>query len=297
MTNARDAGGTIDETGADDASPWRLPASSGAGRVCLIVTELDRVTAFYRDVVGLSVLSGTNDRTSLGVDGEPLIELRADPDAPERGRTEAGLFHTAIRVPSRAALADALARIREEWRLDGASDHHVSEALYLTDPEGNGVEIYCDRPREAWPIDDQGRVEMDTLPLDLGDLAATATGTNAAPSGTDLGHVHLEATDLGAAREFYADALGLNRRQRMGASALFLAAGDYHHHVGLNTWNGRSAPRSGRGLAWFELRVPAPALATLQSRLEAVTDVEKRSDGSLAAAAPDGLELRLAAER
>ena len=113
MTNARDAGGTIDETGADDASPWRLPASSGAGRVCLIVTELDRVTAFYRDVVGLSVLSGTNDRTSLGVDGEPLIELRADPDAPERGRTEAGLFHTAIRVPSRAALADALERLAE----------------------------------------------------------------------------------------------------------------------------------------------------------------------------------------
>jgi len=306
MANAGPADG-VESTGGD----WSLPESSRTGRVCLRVTDLDRLTAFYRDVVGLSVLStadADDGRATLGVDGRPLLELRGDPGAPERGPTEAGLFHTAFRVPTRGALADALARVQDGWRLTGASDHHVSEALYLRDPEGNGVEIYRDRPRDEWPVGPDGRVQMDSLPLNLDDLAAKATGGDAAadddaptgpatvPPGTDVGHVHLEVTDLDAARAFYVDALGLNLRQRREDSALFLAAGDYHHHVGLNVWNGRSAPRSGRGLTWFELLVPAGTLGDLRERLADATAVETRPDGTLAVEAPDGIELRVAAE-
>ena len=241
-----------------------------------------------------------NDRTSLGVDGRPLIELHADPTAPERGRTEAGLFHTAIRVPSRDALADALHRIHGDWRLDGASDHHVSEALYLTDPEGNGVEIYRDRERAAWPTDDGGRVGMVTEPLDLDELASAAGDERGAsatvPVGTDVGHVHLEVTSLRSARECYGDALGMNVRQETGG-ALFLAAGEYHHHVGANVWNRRSTPAAGLGLDWFEVVVPdAGALAAVRERFDRADVATESVDGGeaeLAVTDGDGIGLRV----
>ena len=287
-----------------------LPASSGIGRVALRVGDLDETVAFYRDVVGLRVRSrdesvdegtdgdgGGGSTATLGTADRPLLELRTDPDAPERPETAAGLFHTAFRVPSRAALGDALERIREHWRLTGASDHLVSEALYLRDPEGNGVEIYCDRPREAWPTTDDGRVEMTTDPLDLDSLAAESTGDESVPKGSDVGHVHLEVTSLDAARAFYADALGLNVRQAM-SGALFLAAGEYHHHVGCNVWNGRSSPAEGRGLAWFEVVVPAEALAAVRERFEAadvaVDGIPDESSGDgFTVTDPDGIELRV----
>jgi len=223
------------------------------GRVALRVTDLDRMVEFYEDVIGLDTLRREDGRVVLGVD-DPLLVLLAAPDLPARGPDETGLFHTAFRVPSRAALGDALDRIEARWRLDGASDHHVSEALYLRDPEDNGIEVYCDRPRADWPVDDAGRVGMDTLPLALDPLRDAATGGTRLPSGADVGHVHLEVSDLDAARSFYADDLGLRVRQSM-PSACFLAFGDYHHHVGCNVWNGRSAPAEGRGLAWVELVV------------------------------------------
>ncbi len=153
-------------------------------------------------------------------------------------------------------------RIEDDWELDGASDHRVSEALYLTDPEGNGIEIYRDTPREGWPSDEDGRVEMETLPLDVDELREESTGTvdpdatETVPPGTVIGHVHLEVSSIPAAREFYARTMGLQVRQEFGPSALFLAADDYHHHIGVNTWNGRTEPAEGRGLAWFELVVP-----------------------------------------
>ena len=140
--------------------------TTGTDHVTVWGSNAEDTIAFYRDAVGLAVQHRGGERATLGAGGEPLLELTADPDAPDRPRRSAGLFHTAFRVPSRAALADALDRIEEEWELTGASDHHVSEALYLDDPEGNGVEVYRDRPREEWPTDGSGRVEMDTLPLD-----------------------------------------------------------------------------------------------------------------------------------
>jgi catechol 2,3-dioxygenase len=257
------------------------------GRVALRVTDLDRMVAFYEDVIGLETLDRADDRAVLGVD-DPLLILLAAPDLPARGPDETGLFHTAFRVPSRAALGDALDRIEAEWRLDGASDHHVSEALYLSDPEDNGVEVYRDRPRDDWPVDDDGRVGMDTLPLALDPLRDAATGAERAPSGTDIGHVHLEVSDLDAARSFYVDDLGLRVRQAM-PSALFLAVDEYHHHVGCNVWNGRSTPAASRGLAWVELVVDDAEAVRARLAPEAVTE---RPDG-IEVSDPDGLSIRL----
>ncbi|MCL7418207.1 MAG: VOC family protein [Halalkalicoccus sp.] len=267
-----------------------LPTATRIGRVALRATDLDRLVAFYGDVVGLAVLDREEGRATLGAGGDPLLDLIADPDAPPREPEETGLFHTAFLVPSRAALGDALGRVSENWHLDGASDHRVSEALYLSDPEGNGIEIYRDRPREEWPTN-EGRVEMDTLPLDLDALGDQRRGEAGVPDETTVGHVHLEVSSLPRAREFYVEGLGLGVRQEWSDAALFLAAGEYHHHVGLNTWNGRTAPASGRGLAWFELLVPdREALAALRERLGARG--EAGADGFVLTD-PDGIELRV----
>jgi len=254
------------------------------GRVGLQVTDLDRMAAFYEDVIGLETLSRDGERAVLGVD-DPLLDLQRS-DRPARGPDETGLFHTAFLVPSRAALGDALGRIEDRWHLNGASDHHVSEALYLRDPEDNGVEVYCDRPRDEWPTTDDGRVEMDTLPLSLDPLREVADGTDRCPSGTVVGHVHLEVSSLDAARSFYADGLGLNVRQEM-PGALFLAADDYHHHVGCNVWNRRSAPPESSGLAWVELVLDD--IGAIRSRLDGVTD----RDGGVETVDADGITIRV----
>ncbi|WP_435064094.1 VOC family protein [Halobaculum sp. EA56] len=280
----------------------RLSDGTRIGRVALTVTDLDAVVPFYRDVVGLRVRERDADRAVLGTDGEDLLVLDVDPAAGPRPADAAGLFHTAFRVPSRAALGDALARVDAgDHGLTGASDHLVSEALYLRDPEGNGVEVYRDRPREEWPGTGD-RVEMDTLPLDLDALRADRAGDaddpgDSVPAGTAVGHVHLEVTDLHAAEAFYVDALGFDVRQRWDADALFVAAGGYHHHVGLNTWNRRGARASGRGLAEFEVLVPdGDALEAVRERL-AEAGVTVTDDGeAVAVDDPDGIGVRIATE-
>ncbi|EMA61768.1 VOC family protein [Halorubrum lipolyticum] len=290
-----------------DAPDDRLPAGTRIGRAALRIVDLDETTAFYRDVVGLGVLDRDGDRAVLGVDGTPLLVLERDPDRPDRGRTDAGLFHTAFRVPSRAALGEALVRVRDRWRLDGPSDHLVSEALYLDDPEGNGVEIYRDRPREEWPVADDGTVRMATEPLDVQGVAAAAGGASAglvddAPSGTDVGHVHLEVTSLSAFEAVYVDGIGFEVGMT-GPNVRFVAAGGYHHHLGANTWRGRTTPAAGRGIAWFEVVVPdAAAVEAVRDRLDAVaadTDVdvgvEVREDG-IAITDDDGIEVHVRPE-
>lgn len=260
------------------------------------------MVAFYTDVVGLVVQSRRDESESesesvtLGVGETPLLVLTRDERASPRNRDQTGLFHTAFRVPSRAALGAALDRIREQSQLRGASDHYVSEALYLGDPEGNGVEIYWDRPREAWPRADDGTVEIGTIPLDVDDVAAASDESVDAPVGTTVGHVHLEVSSIAASRQFYVDTLGLRLQTEM-PSALFVAAGDYHHHLGLNMWNGRSQPAEGRGLAWFEFLVDdAETLATVRRRLTdmdvSATDV---ADG-FEVVDPDGITVRFRAE-
>ncbi|MFC5972274.1 VOC family protein [Halomarina salina] len=290
----------MDSTTNETSAPAPLPATSHVGRVALRVADLGRVASFYESVVGLDRLDTDGDETSddratLGAGDTPLLELAARPELPERGRDETGLFHAAFLFPDRGALGDALARVEAEWRLDGASDHRVSEALYLTDPEGNGVELYRDRPGEQWPTAD-GRVQMDTLPLDLDALRADATGDDGAPDETTVGHIHLEVSSVPDSRAFYVEELGMNLRQE-GSGAAFVAAGDYHHHVGLNSWNDRRGPGDGLGLDWFELVVPdAETLDALATHLDARGDVFERSDDGLTVEDPDRIAVRVRVE-
>ena len=279
-----------------------LPDTTRLGRTALTVADPIETVAFYRDVVGLAVLGRESAKTTLGADRDPILVLNHAPDADPRPDDGTGLFHTAFRVPSRSALGDTLGRIRDRWTLEGASDHGVSEALYLTDPEGNGVEIYCDRPRSEWPRDDEGDgLRIGSWPLDLESVAAAADGAarETVPDGTTLGHVHLEVSSLEAAREFYVETLGFEVKTA-APQALFVAAGDYHHHLGLNTWHGRSAPVADGhcGLARFELVVPSSeAVAAIRDRLEAADiGVDERDDG-LEFTDPDGIRIRLRSEQ
>ncbi|WP_336037013.1 VOC family protein [Halobacterium yunchengense] len=272
-----------------------LPSATRVGRVALRVPDLAEAVAFYREVVGLRVIDRTPSRATLGAGGDALLVLDAAPDEPERPADAAGLYHAAFRVPSRSALGDALGRVREQWTLQGAADHLVSEAVYLADPAGNGVEIYRDRPREEWPRTPDGRPRIGTEPLDVEGVVAAAAGGTDAPAGTDVGHVHLEVSSLPAARAFYVDALGFDV-VLSARGALFVAAGGYHHHVGLNTWRGRTAPAGGRGLAWTEFVLPdADALAAVRRRTEAAGYAVSPTDAGFVARDDDAIAVRLRA--
>jgi catechol 2,3-dioxygenase len=238
------------------------------GTVSLTVADLDGSRAFYERVVGLRTLSAENETLRLGgEDGAPVLELVADPAAPARPPGTTGLFHFALLVPDRAELARSLHRVVEGgWRFTGASDHLVSEALYLRDPERNGIEIYRDRPREEWKREG-GEIAMATLPLDLDKLGAEADGFGgtAMPAGTTMGHVHLNVADIGEADRFYAGGLGLDVTVRSYPGAIFFSSGGYHHHVAANTWAGEGAPAppaGALGLRQYEIRLPDAEPAT-----------------------------------
>ena len=273
-----------------------LPSETRIGRTALRVSALDETAEFYREVVGLSVLSRSETTAILGVKKTPLLVLERDEDALARDRSGAGLYHTAFRVPSRGAVGDALARIRNRWQLGGASDHGVSEALYLTDPEGNGVEIYRDFPREEWPIADDGRVRIGTYPLDHEPVAAAGTGEPGVPAGTDVGHVHLEVTSLETFGDFYVDTLGFDVQTAM-PNASFVSAGGYHHHIGANTWHHRTGPVEGRGLSWFEVVLPeTQALVAIRDRVAGSQFTVTETDDGISVVGPDEIEVRLRVE-
>jgi catechol 2,3-dioxygenase len=246
------------------------------GRVDLRVTDVGRALRFYRDVLGFAAESPRppddgGESVTLSAGGPPVLRLvdGAPAGVPPSGAT--GLFHTAFLYPTRADLADALGRVAAAGlRLSGASDHGVSEALYLRDPDDNGVELYADRPVAEWPWQPDGSIDMYTAPLDLADLVA-AGGERArlpspgapVPAGTTVGHVHLKVADVDRAARFYEDVVGLAPTARIPQAA-FLAGGGYHHHVGANTWmtlGGATPPPGSAGLERFELRVPADAEA------------------------------------
>jgi catechol 2,3-dioxygenase len=261
------------------------------GVVRLTVSDLETSRRFYEQALGLRATEQEDGTLALGVPGErPLVELSGDASAPPLDRRATGLYHLAILMPSRRDLALALARLAEaRWPLDGASDHLVSEALYLSDPDGNGIEIYRDRPREEWRRVD-GQLEMSTLPLDLRDLLAELTGADrlepGAPSGTRMGHVHLQVSDLEASEAFYSEILGFDVMVRGYPGALFVSAGGYHHHLGLNTWHSRGAapPAPGAvGLGSFEILLPhAEALDQVLERARtAGIDTESRAEGTV----------------
>lgn len=269
-----------------------LPKQTRIGQTALQVNNLEEITGFYRDVVGLDVLGHSETSSVLGAEDIRLLILEGDEDALPRHSAGAGLFHTAFRVPSREALGDALTRVRKDWELRGASDHGVSEALYLTDPEGNGIEIYRDHPRTEWPRSDDGTVRMGTYLLDIDSVEAAAAGGSGLPAGTDIGHIHLEVSSLEAFRDFYVDTIGFEI-QEDDPSALFVSAGGYHHHIAGNTWNRRTEPVGGRGLSWFEVLIPdTEALDVIQARTaDSQCSVTETEDG-IAVTGPDEIEVR-----
>ncbi|WP_333669844.1 VOC family protein [Elioraea tepidiphila] len=227
------------------------------GEVALRVRDLDRAARFYRDAIGLEDVPAPNGAVGLGAGGVRLLTLVGDADARQPDALSAGLFHTAFLLPSRAALAGWLAHaIARQLPIDGASDHLVSEAIYLADPEGNGIEVYADRPRSAWRWDTAG-VAMDTRPLDCRGLLATATSgpAHVLPAGTRVGHVHLKVGDTIEAESFWTASLGMDVTSRR-PGAVFMAADGYHHHVAANAWMSRGAgPRDHQttGLMWFSV--------------------------------------------
>lgn len=235
--------------------------------VTLRVGDARRVARFWRETIGLDELRRIGTETVLGAGGAPLLTLIEDGAAPEPGRGEAGLFHLALLLPSRRDLGLWLRRAADAGaRLEGASDHLVSEAIYLADPEGNGIEIYADRPPEAWPREG-GMIRIATRPLDLRALASASPGPVPAtlPAGTVIGHVHLKVGDVAEAERFWSSIAGLSVSARYAGEAVFLARGGYHHHLAANAWASRGAGRraeGSRGLVEIALDAALPAPAT-----------------------------------
>lgn len=248
---------------------FRMPAASSLHGLALRVRDLEAALSFYTDRLGLAVHNRDGNRIELAPDGRAfMLELVHTPQAPVRLHPSIGLYHFALLLPDRAALAAVIRRLLDaEWPVGGASDHGVSEAFYLQDPEGNGIELYRDRPKATWSIRPDG-VEMVTKPLDVAGLLAEAEAPGPLSPATRFGHIHLHVGDLAEGERFYAGGLGLDVMQRSYPGALFLSTGGYHHHVGLNTWaRGRRSPEGATGLIRYTWAMPAGALAQLRGHL------------------------------
>ncbi|MQB01078.1 MAG: hypothetical protein GEU78_12420 [Actinobacteria bacterium] len=272
--------------------------------VDLRVTDVERALGFYRDVAGFRVLDRTDSSALLGDGaGTAFLGLTSKGVTKPASRTAAGLFHTAFRFPTRRALGQALARLVKADYEVGAGDHFVSEALYVDDPDGNGVELYRDRPREQWPEPPEGQlVAMGTAAVDLRGLLDEATVDGiveeATPEGTDVGHVHLQVADVDESVVFYVDILGLDLMARMGSQAAFLASNGYHHHIGANTWRSRGrapAPRDHAGIDRIVFATAPDELQALAERLEASGRPYSRVTDEIVIQDPNGVELTFVA--
>jgi catechol 2,3-dioxygenase len=251
-----------------------LPAGTHIGTVTLRVSDAERAIRWYGDMMGMELVDRTPERLSFGAGGKAFLFLDVRPDAPRRIEDTTGLYHIAILVPDRASLGGVLARIAEKGVRLGASDHLVSEALYIWDPDNNGLEIYRDRPRAEWHWKN-GRVAMATDPLDRRSVAEEGVKAGAhlrsMPAGTKIGHVHLQVGDLEKAVYFYTEVVGFEQTSGRG-SAAFVSAGGYHHHLGMNVWHslGAGPPEENAcGLVEYEIVVPdRAALTAAKARLE-----------------------------
>lgn len=271
--------------------PFVIHPDTAVGPARLAVADMGRALRFYEGLLGMRPARRPDGAVALAAaDGPPLLILEERPGARPKPRGTTGLYHAAILLPSRLELARTLRQLAQaRYPLSGASDHLVSEALYLDDPDGNGLEIYADRPRSAWPRAGDG-VRMTTDPFDVDGVLAELDRDPAPfaglPAGTTLGHMHLHVADLRAAEAFYVGVLGFQLMQRFGPSALFVSAGGYHHHLGLNIWQGQGAPAppaDAVGLRHFAVRLPdAPSLAAVLERVRAAgLAAEETAEGVL----------------
>jgi catechol 2,3-dioxygenase len=302
MTDASNGSGIdLRTSGQAPRRAAELPAALRLGQVRLQVGDLARSVDYYTAVLGLQPRATTASTAALHADGEPmpLVELVERPgSAPLVANSRLGLYHYAILLPDRAALGRFLAHLGRIGIRFGASDHLVSEALYLRDPDGLGIEVYADRPRSSWRWS-QGELAMASEPLDTASVIAEARGEpwTGMPAGTVMGHLHLHVDDIDTASHFYHDALGLDRTVASYPGALFLSAGGYHHHLGVNTWAGRAAPASDDEARLIEWRMILPSeddASAAAGRLSAAGhEVAATADGWLASD-PWGTKLRLA---
>ncbi|MCZ8512679.1 VOC family protein [Paenibacillus filicis] len=282
-------------------TPFTIHPHTGIGLVKLRVSDLKRSIAFYREAVGLQVLKEGSGSAELTADGErPLVLLEEIPDAVKLPRrSAAGLYHYALLVPTREALGLALRNLIRTGIHIGQADHLVSEALYIADPDNNGIEIYADRPRPAWSWDERGEVRMAVDPIDWDGLLDLAEGKEwtGLPEGTIIGHIHLHVSDLARSRSFYNGVMGFDVTAHMDDSALFLSAGGYHHHIGLNVWAGVGAalaPQAAAGLSYYTIELPEPeALEKVIGRLEAAGLPFKREGTAVIVQDPSGITLHL----
>jgi catechol 2,3-dioxygenase len=263
------------EAGGDAARAARR-APLLVASVALRARDMDALARFYETTMGLEWIAATPEAVTLGAGGEGFLRIEAAPDAPPAAPDEAGLFHTAFLLPSRADLGRWLgAALEAGVPLEGASDHAVSEALYLSDPEGNGIEIYADRARVDWPVRG-GEIAMTTARMDIAAVRAEGARAGAPalrfPAGARIGHVHLKVGDAAQAEAFYAGRLGFEVTHRRPQAAFF-AMGGYHHHLAANAWSSAGAgPRrpGALGLAEVGLAVTDRALwASLSAKLGA----------------------------
>lgn len=279
-----------------------LPDATRLGTVRLRVSDRDRTAAWYERVLGLVPHPGHDDVLPLGArQGEVLVELREVPGArpmPARGRV--GLYHHALLLPSRADLGALLGHLRSIGEPFGASDHRFSEAIYLNDPDGLTVEVYADTPRETW-VWEGGEVVGAVDPLDATAVLAAATGPwRGAPSGTSLGHVHFFVTDLEQAERFHVAGLGFAPVTRRFRGALFISAGGYHHHVGLNVWAARepiAGPQDAGLDAWTVVLPEASSLLELVARLRAQGLEVVDAEDSVSVRDPWGMTLHAVVAR
>lgn len=298
-------------TSSTDHAAHVLPETTHTGQVHLRVADLERSLAFYRDLLGYTALPIDERSVRLAPNAETPTHflLDATPGVDPKPWRTAGLFHAAIRVPTRRDLARVISRLfNAGWKIGGMADHGVSEAFYLDDPDGNGLEIYRDRPRSDWPVVD-GTLAMGSDPLDVNSLFATMEpgdlDITPMPDGSEIGHVHLQVTDLARAEAFYSGVLGFDVMQRSYQGALFVSAGGYHHHVGLNVWAGEGVPAlrdDVAGLIDFTVLLPSAAavnevIARIDTAgLEAARSETSDGSPSVLVHDPDGIGVVLAVE-
>lgn len=255
-------------------------------QVSLRISDLQRSLQFYQQVLKLRVLEQSADRAVLTADGKtPLIHLRQLEHAENKSQRTTGLYHFALLLPTRADLANILQHLADIHYPIGASDHKVSEALYLDDPDGNGIEIYADRPPEQWEWSNS-HVVMTTEPLNVQDLLREKNDQlkDYLPADTIIGHIHLHVAQLSSSEKFYCDGLGFNLVTRYGTQALFISTGNYHHHIGMNTWAGVDAPQPEAhhpGMDWFSLVYPSrDELKQTIERLQAMGAEVKQNESN-----------------